>query len=282
MRSKLFVPGGRPELFAKALAGGADALSLDLEDSVLDTMKAQARAHVAAFVASDDARAAAKLIIVRVNAPDGEYFADDLRAVVRDGLGLLNLPKIETVAALRQAVQAIETAEQENGVAQPIRLLVNIETPTALAHAAAIAAADPRVAGLQLGLGDLFEPHGIDRGDQANVHAAMFAVRMAAAGAGIFAVDGAFADIDDTEGFMAEAGMARRLGFIGKSCIHPRQVALAHAAFAPSPEELAMARRVVAAAREASETGRGAFTVDGRMIDLPFLKRAQAIVATAR
>jgi len=282
MRSKLFVPGGRPELFAKALAGAADALSLDLEDSVLDTMKAQARAHVAAFVASDDARAAAKLIIVRVNAPDGEYFEDDIRAVARDGLGLLNLPKIETAAALRKAVQAIEAAERENGVATPIRLLVNIETPRALAHAAAIASADPRVAGLQLGLGDLFEPHGIDRADRANVHAAMFAVRMAAAEAGIFAVDGAFADIDDTEGFMAEAGMARRLGFIGKSCIHPRQVALAHAAFTPSSEELAMARRVVAAAREASETGRGAFTVDGRMIDLPFLKRAQAIVATTR
>lgn len=282
MRSKLFVPGGRPELFAKALAGAADALSLDLEDSVLDTMKDQARAHVGAFVASDDARAAAKLIIVRVNAPDGEYFEDDIGAVARDGLGLLNLPKIETAAALRRAVQAIEAAERENGVATPIRLLVNIETPRALAHAAAIASADPRVAGLQLGLGDLFEPHGIDRADRANVHAAMFAVRMAAAEAGIFAVDGAFADIDDTEGFMAEAGMARRLGFIGKSCIHPRQVALAHAAFTPSPEELAMARRVVAAAREASETGRGAFTVDGRMIDLPFLKRAQAIVATTR
>jgi citrate lyase subunit beta/citryl-CoA lyase len=282
MRSKLFVPGGRPELFAKALAGAADALSLDLEDSVLETMKAQARAHVGAFVTSTDARAAAKLIIVRVNAPDGEYFEDDIRAVARDGLGLLNLPKIETAAALRQAVQAIEAAERENGVATPIRLLVNIETPRALAHAAAIASADPRVAGLQLGLGDLFEPHGIDRADRANVHAAMFAVRMAAAEAGIFAVDGAFADIDDTEGFMVEAGMARRLGFIGKSCIHPRQIALAHAAFAPSPEELAMARRVVAAAREASETGRGAFTVDGRMIDLPFLKRAQAIVATAR
>ena len=282
MRSKLFVPGGRPELFAKALAGLADALSLDLEDSVLDAMKAQARAHVAAFVSSADARAAAKLIIVRVNALDGEYFADDIRAVVRDGLGLLNLPKIETVAALRQAVQMIEAAERENGLATPIRLLVNIETPRALAHAAAIAVADPRVAGLQLGLGDLFEPNGIDRTDLANVHAAMFAVRMAAAQAGIFAVDGAFADIDDTEGFMAEAGMARRMGFIGKSCIHPRQIALAHAAFAPSPEELAMARRVVAAAREASETGRGAFTVDGRMIDLPFLKRAQAIVATAR
>jgi citrate lyase subunit beta/citryl-CoA lyase len=282
MRSKLFVPGGRPELFAKALAGGADALSLDLEDSVLDTMKAQARAHVGAFVTSADARAAAKLIIVRVNAPDGEYFADDIRAVVHDGLGLLNLPKIETAAALRQAVQAIEAAERENGVATPIRLLVNIETPRALAHAAAIAIADPRVAGLQLGLGDLFEPIGIDRADLANVHAAMFNVRMAAAEAGIFAVDGAFADIDDMEGFMAEAGMARRMGFIGKSCIHPRQIAMAHAAFAPSPEELAMARRVVAAAREASEAGRGAFTVDGRMIDLPFLKRAQAIVATAR
>jgi citrate lyase subunit beta / citryl-CoA lyase len=282
MRSKLFVPGGRPELFAKALASAADALSLDLEDSVVDAMKAQARAHVSAFVTSDEALASAKLVIVRVNSADSEYFADDIRAVVRDGLGMLNLPKIETAAELRQVVRAIEAAERDNAVTTPMRLLVNIETPRALAHAAAIATADPRVAGLQVGLGDLFEPHGIDRADTANVHAALFAVRMAAAGAGIFAVDGAFADIDDMEGFMAEAGMARRAGFIGKSCVHPRQVAWANAAFAPSPGELAFARRVVAAARDAGEKGRGAFTVDGRMIDLPFLKRAQAIVASAR
>lgn len=282
MRSKLFVPGVRPELFAKALAGEADALSLDLEDSVADERKAEARAAVAGFIRSDAARDAAKLIIVRVNGPGSGHFEEDVRAVAHDGVALLNIPKIESAAGLHATVEILQRAETANAVSQPIRLLVNIETPKAMANAADIAVASPRVAGLQLGLGDLFEPHGVDRHDIANVHATMFAVRMAAAQAGVFAVDGAFADLEDAAGFSAEAKMARRLGFVGKSCIHPRQVALANAAFAVSEEELASARRIVDAARMAVEQGRGVFVVDGKMIDLPFLKRAQAIVAAAR
>ena len=281
MRSKLFVPGGRPDLFAKAAASRADALSLDLEDSVPAEDKAQARASVAEFIAADSTRALAKAMIVRVNAPGTPWFEDDLHAVARDGVALLNLPKIGSADDLLAAIRAIERADAANAVTTPLKLLVNIETPRGLANAAAIAAAHPRVAGLQLGLGDLFEPLGIDRNDAANVHAVMFAVRMAAAAAGdgVFVLDGAFPDIADEAGFSAEAQRARRLGLLGKSCIHPRQVALANAAFSPSETELERARRIVEAAREAQRQGRGAFVVDGRMVDLPFLKRAQALLA---
>jgi len=276
------VPGARPELFAKAMAGEADALSLDLEDSVPTTGKAAARAAVAEFVASEATRALAKVVIVRVNAPETPWFEEDLRAVARPGVALINLPKLETPSAVRAAVRALEHAEAGNDVTTPIRLLLNIETPIALANATALAAAHPRVAGLQLGLGDLFEPLGIDRRDPANVHAVLFPVRMAAAQAGVFALDGAWPDIADTEGFSAEAQRAKRLGYLGKSCIHPRQVALANAAFAPDEAELEAARRIVAAADEAALQGRGAFVVDGRMVDLPFLKRAQALLAGTR
>lgn len=281
MRSKLFVPGGRPELFAKAAASRADALSLDLEDSVPAEGKAPARAAVAEFIAADSTRALAKVMIVRVNAPGTPWFEDDLRAVARDGVALLNLPKIESADDLHAAVRAIERAEAANAATTPLQLLVNIETPKGLANAAAIAAAHPRVAGLQLGLGDLFEPLGIDRSDAANVHAVMFAVRMAAAAAGdnVFVLDGAWPDIADEAGFTNEAQRARRLGLLGKSCIHPRQVALANAAFSPDEAGLERARRIVEAAREAQRQGRGAFVVDGRMVDLPFLKRAQALLA---
>ena len=282
MRSKLFVPGSRPELFAKALAGDADALSFDLEDAVAEERKGEARSAVADFVASAAVANAAKLIIVRTNAPESPHFVADLAAIVRPGVTLINLPKIESPQALLAAVAAIERAERANAVVQPVSLLVNIETPRALAQAALIAAAHPRVAGLQLGLGDLFEPHGIDRADPRNVHAAMFALRMAAAQTGVFAMDGAFAAIDDDAGYREEALMARRLGFVGKSCVHPRQVPLANAAFAPSLAELASARRIVAAAQAASAQSRAAFVVDGRMIDPPFLKRAQALLAADR
>jgi len=281
MRSKLFVPGVRPELFAKALAGDADALSFDLEDSVPEARKGEARESVSALLQSAPLLATAKIVVVRVNALDTPHLAADLAAVARMGVDLINLPKVESAQDVLAVVALLERAEAANGVARPIGLLANIETPRGLRLAAEIASAHPRVAGLQLGLADLFQPLGIDRRDPANVHATLYAMRMAAAEAGVFAWDAAFADIGDADGFRAEAGMARRLGYVGKSCIHPSQVALANQAFQPDAEEIAAARRIVAAAREAGAAGRGAFLVDGRMVDLPFLKRAEAILASA-
>ncbi len=281
MRSKLFVPGVRSELFAKALAGDADALSFDLEDSVPEARKGEARETVSALLQSAPLLATAKIVVVRVNAVGTPYLAADLAAVARTGVDLLNLPKVESAQDVLAAVALLEKSEAANGAARPIGLLANIETPRGLRLAAEIASAHPRVAGLQLGLADLFQPLGIDRRDPVNVHATLYAMRMAAAEAGVFAWDAAFADIGDADGFRAEAGMARRLGYVGKSCIHPSQVALANQAFQPDAEEIAAARRIVAAAREAGAAGRGAFLVDGRMVDLPFLKRAEAILASA-
>lgn len=278
MRSKLFVPGSRPDLFAKALAGDADALSFDLEDSVPAGGKDEARRLVADCVRGDAARASGKVLIVRTNAPEAAQFDADLEALSGSGIDLVNVPKLESA----DAVRAVAARLAQTGAGQaPPRLLVNIETPRALRDAAALACADPCVAGLQLGLADLFEPAGIDRDDVANVHAAMFAVRMAAAEAGVFALDGAFAAIDAPERYEAEARMARGLGFAGKSCIHPRQVALANRVFAPTAAELAWARRVVDAASDAEAAGQGAFALDGRMVDAPFVTRARRLLQAA-
>lgn len=290
MRSKLFVPGVRPELFGKALAGAADAISIDLEDAVPESRKDEARETVRAFLASDAARRTDKLLIVRVNPLGSPHFEADLRAVLQPGVAMVNLPKAESAADVLAAVAAMERVERmetRQDLTPPAppssaRLLINIETPQALRRAAEIGAVHPRVAGLQLGLGDLFEPYGIARGEPANVHAVLFALGLAAAEAGVFACDGAFADIRDAEGFSAEARMARGLGFIGKSCIHPSQVALANAVFQPDDEEVARARRVLDGARDAAERGLGAFVLDGRMVDAPFLRRAEAVLAAAR
>jgi citrate lyase subunit beta/citryl-CoA lyase len=276
MRSKLFVPGNRPALFAKALASAADMLSLDLEDAVAGGDKGEARAQVAAFLRGAPHRTTDKQVVVRVNAWHTSGWEDDLRAVLPLDIDLLNLPKIESVEQLRQAIGELEAVELQMGVRRAVGLLVNIETPRALRHAAQIARAHPRVRGLQLGLGDLFEPHGIRRSDLRNVHAAQYALRMAAAEAGVFAYDAAFPGLHDEAGFMAEADSARALGFAGKSCVHPRQVAWANAAFSPSAEEIEAARRIVGAAAADGS----AFAVDGRMVDAPFLARARAILAT--
>ena len=281
MRSKLFVPGARPELFTKALAGDADALSFDLEDSVPEAGKAAARDNLAQFLRSEAATATAKLLIVRTNGTDSPHFAADLAAMALPAVALLNIPKIESATQLQQVAEALDRAEAANGVTHPIGLLVNIETPRGLRRAAELAAAHPRVAGLQLGLGDLFAPNGIAR-TPANVHAVLFALKMAAAEAGVFACDGAWPDVADAEGFLTEARMAQQLGFIGKSCIHPKQVALANDTFSVPAERIAEARRIVAAAEAAAAQGHGAFLFEGRMIDLPFLRQAQALLATAR
>ncbi len=280
MRSKLFVPGARPELFDKAMASQADALSFDLEDSVLEASKEAARAHVAAFLARPDVVGGAKLLIVRVNGTESRHFAADLKAVAVPGVWLLNVPKIESVAQVHEAVAALEKAESDNGVRQPIGLLLNIETPRGLRMAAEVARAHPRVAGLQLGLGDLFAPNGIAR-EAANVHGVLLAVKLAAAEAGVFACDGAWPDVADGEGFTREAELAKALGFIGKSCIHPRQVAAANAVFSVPKTRVEEAQRIVAAARQSGAQGRGAFLFEGRMVDLPYLRQAEAIVAGA-
>ncbi|WP_422085195.1 HpcH/HpaI aldolase/citrate lyase family protein [Variovorax sp.] len=282
MRSKLFVPGTRPELFAKALDSAADGICLDLEDAVSEARKDEARDCVRQLLAGVDAKAAGKTLIVRVNAMDTPHFERDIAAVAMPGVQLINLPKPDSPAHVQAAAEAIERAERTHGVTSPIGLLLNIETPSALRMASQLALAHPRVKGLQLGLGDLFEPLGIARRAPEAVQQAMFAVRIAAGEAGVYAYDSAFADIRDAEGFRAEAKLARNLGFLGKTCIHPSQVAIANEVFRPTDDEIAHACKVVEAAREADAKGIGAYVVDGKMIDIPFVLRARAIVESAR
>ena len=205
-----------------------------------------------------------------------------MRAVVRPALALLNLPKVEATEDVLAAAEALEAAECANGVSEPVGLLLNIESARGLRLAYTLASAHPRVAGLQLGLGDLFEPLQIARHEPAALHTVMLQLRLAAGEAGVFAYDAAYARFQDVDGFRAEAGLARRLGYLGKSCIHPSQVVHANEVFRPTDEEIAQARRVVAAADEADARGVGAYTVDGQMVDAPFVLSARAVRATAR
>jgi citrate lyase subunit beta/citryl-CoA lyase len=282
MRSKLFVPASRPELFAKALAGDADAISFDLEDAVQESRKAEARRVLQAFLRQSSPRPAGKIVIVRVNGLTTPHFEADLAAVAGPVVDMINLPKPESADDVRTAAAALAGCERANDAERPIGILANIESPRGLRRAAEIAGAHPRVVGLQLGLGDLFEPFGIDRADAQAVHAMQLAVRLAAADAGLWACDTVYGAVSDPDGYTREATAARRLGYLGKSCIHPSQVPLANAVFRPTDAEIAAARRVIEAARGAEVSGVGAFLVDGRMIDIPFIKRAEAILGAAR
>lgn len=282
MRSKLFVPAWRPELYPKAVASQTDAICFDLEDAIAPERKGEARATLSGWLGASAPGSTGKVLMVRVNGLDTPHFADDLAAIVGPALDVVNLPKVEVPAAVSELAAALAQLEAGRGVARPIGILVNIESPRGLRRAAEIAAADPRVVGLQLGLADLFEPLGIDRRDTAAVHHVQVALRLAAGEAGVGAYDAAFADVRDPDGYTREAEAARRLGYHGKSCIHPSQIALANGVFRPSDAEIARARRVVTAWQVAVADGVGAVLVDGEMIDAPFARRAEAVVAAAR
>jgi citrate lyase subunit beta / citryl-CoA lyase len=281
MRSKQFVPGSRPELFGKAMAGEADAISIDLEDAVDESRKAEARAAVREFLRSLPADKS-KTIIVRVNGIATRHFEADVEAIAGPALDLINVPMTETGDDVRKASAVIGHVEKTRGIARPIGILANVETAKAFRLAAEIASADKRVAGLQLGFGDLLEPLGIDRYNPAVILQFQLAVRLAAGEAGVFAYDSAFADVKNADALKREAETARKLGYLGKSAIHPSQVPIINEAFRPSDEEIAHSLRVVEAAREAGAKGVGAYMVDGKMVDPPFVVRAEAVLALAR
>jgi citrate lyase subunit beta / citryl-CoA lyase len=280
MRSKLFVPGSRPELFPKAADSAADAISFDLEDAVAPDRKESARASVAYFLRLRN-RNLGKIVIVRVNGIQTPWFASDIEAMAGAGVDAINLPKVESAGDIHAAVGAIARAEEAYGHRDKIRVLANIETPKGLRLAAGIAAADPRVLGLQLGFADLFLPLGIDRQDVAARQFVRVAVRLAAGEAGIPAYDAAFPGIQSPELCREEAEAARSLGFAGKSCIHPSQITIANEVFGPNAGEIEHALKVLEAARDAAQRGIQAFVVDGRLIDAPMIEHARAIAAAA-
>lgn len=282
IRSKLFVPGVRPELFSKALISEADAVSIDLEDAVVENRKAEAREAMKQFLSSDSFSSEDKVIIARVNGLKTPHFEADVAACAWPALDVLNLPKTESAEDVQAAASILTLYEAERGIRQPIGILANIESPRGLRCAAEIAASHPRIVGLQLGFGDLLEPLGIDRRNAFAIQQIQLTLRFAAGEAGIPVFDSAFADVKDPDCYKMEAEAAFRLGYEGKTCIHPNQVALANEIFRPHDEEIARSLRVIDAWREAHEKGVGALMVDGRMIDMPFVKRAEAIVALAR
>ena len=275
MRSKLFVPASRPELFDKALNSAADALSFDLEDAVAQSQKAQARALLASFLR--DKPATNKAIVVRVNAFGTAEFNADIEALTGTTVDIINLPMAEEPDAVIQAIAKIDTLQ----TTRQVGVLLNVETPKGLRKAADLATSHPRVMGLQIGYADLLEPCGIARSDRDALAHIRLAVRFAAAEAGIAAYDGAFAAVKDADGYRAECLMAKAHGFAGKSCIHPSQIAIVNETFMPDAAEIAWARKVVSAAADADARGIGAYLVEGHMIDKPFVERARAVVALA-
>jgi citrate lyase subunit beta/citryl-CoA lyase len=272
-RSFLFVPGNRPERFAKALASAADAVIIDLEDAVGPADKAAARDHLAqafaAFTAPDKAR-----LVVRMNADATPWRDDDLlllKALVNQGLGAVMCPKAESPDALAQAAQTLGPAA---------RLLPLIESLAGLDAVDALARS-PQVLRLAFGNIDFQADMGLAcPPDEPELVPVRLALVAASRRAGLAApVDGVTLNTHDAAQLQADVARSRRGGFGAKLCIHPTQAAGVNDAFTPTAAELGSAQRVLAAFEAA---GGGVFSLDGRMVDMPVVRLAQRVLSHAR
>jgi citrate lyase subunit beta/citryl-CoA lyase len=282
----LYVPGSEPGRVAKALALDVDAAILDLEDAVAPAAKDRAR-QVCADVLSAPEPGPERW--VRINDLGTPLWPDDLRAVTRAGLHGLVVPKVESPDQLATLDGALTILERERGLAPGgVGLLATIETPEGLAQARPIAAAGGRLRGLGFGAGDFSRIAGLDYPATDGGAAAMLSwarceLVMASSLAGLDKPhDSVYGNYRDLDGLRREASFARQLGFGGKHCIHPTQVAPLSACFGPTEAELDQAKRMVAAYAEALAEGRGAVGVDGILVDEPIARRARQTLGRVR
>jgi citrate lyase subunit beta/citryl-CoA lyase len=277
-RSLLYVPAHVEKFVASAHMRGADAIILDLEDSVPPAEKARARDALPAAVAAVGRDGAD--VLVRINAtPD--LAGIDIVAAVRAGAGGLSIPKAESAAQIRSFDEATAAAEALAGVEiGHTRFVLIIETAAGFLDMLAVARASPRTVAILLGAEDFALDLGMEPTDETlRVPRQQVVIVAAAAGVMPLGLIGGATRFDDPEGYRAAAIRSRRFGFVGSTCIHPDQAPILNEAFAASAEELAHARRVLSGAAEATGAGRGAFSLDGKMIDAPVVRRAEQVLA---
>jgi citrate lyase subunit beta / citryl-CoA lyase len=280
LRSLLFVPGDRPERFVKAAASGADAIILDLEDSVSPANKEAARAAIADYLAGTRE----VVTLVRVNPLDGHMTAADVAAVIGARPDAIMLPKAEGAPSIQQ-LDTILRSEAADDASLPAILPIATETPAAIFTLGSYREVKERLLGLTWGAEDLPAAIGAttsreeDGGYTEPYRVARALTLFAAHAAGSAAIDTVFPAIKDEAGLAAYAARARRDGFTGMMAIHPSQVEPINAAFTPSAEEAARAQAIVDAF--AANPGAGVLQVDGKMVDAPHLKQARHILSLA-
>jgi citrate lyase subunit beta / citryl-CoA lyase len=275
-RSVLFVPGSNQRALDKARELPADGLIFDLEDAVAPAAKAEARTHVAQVL--QQGGYGRRELILRVNALETPWGAADLGAAAQLPLDAVLLPKVERADQVHRAQALLDHA----GAPAGLPLWCMIETPRGVLAAAAIATASPRVAALVAGTSDLSgDLHALAAPDRAPLSTSLGLIVLAARAYGLAAVDGVHLDLADDDGFAFACHQGRAMGFDGKTLIHPRQLAPANAAFAPSAAEIAWARRVVTAHREAQGRGDGVVLLDGRLVENLHAADARRVLAIA-
>jgi citrate lyase subunit beta/citryl-CoA lyase len=277
MRSWMFVPGNVAKMIDKALACDADAIMLDLEDGVVPEMKASARLMVAASLAKPQA-SRSPTRFVRVNGSQTSDLPLDLRAAVVPGLQGLTVPKVETVEEVTYVSAALDELERERGLQHgSVRLMLAIETAKGLFASPTLASASQRVIGLMFGAEDFSTDVGLPTVRAGIAREFLFARSMivyAAASAGVIAVDAVWPELRDLDGLKRDAEMARALGFLGKSMVHPGHIDVVNTVFTPSESEISFSRGLIIEFEKAVADGKGSISFAGKLVDRPIYARA--------
>ena len=281
LRSLLFVPGNRPNMLEKALGFRPDAYVPDMEDSVTESEKANARLTTRSFL--QRLHESGALVIPRVNALDTGLMEDDLAAVVGPHIHGISIGKVQNANDIRAISELLRKLEKRAGLGdRTVRLLPWIETAPAIVQSAQICMASTRIVAVAFGAEDFTNDMGIERlEDESQLAYARSAVCVGARAAGILALDTPYFTLRDDAGLDANLRAAKGYGFKGKFAIHPAQVDPINRAFTPSDAEVEYSRRIVAAFEEAERNGRGSTSLDGKVIDVPVVKRARAVLEIA-
>ena len=305
-RCQLFGPGSRPAIFEKMAASAADVINLDLEDSVAPADKPEARKNI--IEAVNDIDWGAKTLSVRINGLDTEFWHHDVVDLIEkcgDRLDLIMIPKVGNAMDIYAVDAVVTAAEMAVRKTKKIGFEVIIETAAGAQNVDEIAAASPRMNSMSFGVADYAASMGmavtgiggtqdeyymLANGEPGSDRATSMVdpwhypiTRMVAACRqhGLLPVDGPFGDFSDDDGYLAQAKRSATLGCVGKWAIHPKQVTLANEVFTPPAAKVEQARRILAAMKEAEDSGQGAAVLDGKLIDLASSRQAQVIVKQA-
>lgn len=282
MRSLLFVPGNKDSMLRRSLSCRPDVLVPDMEDSVPEGEKRNARLRIQAFL--PELAAAAALVFPRVNALETEWAAKDIAAVVGPHVDGISIGKIRNADDIAAVSKLLKRYEDEAGIeVGSLKLIPWIETCEAVVGCHAICAASRRIAAVAFGAEDYTHDLGVERDDDpVQLLYARSAVCTAARAASVLALETPWFRFRDLDGLRADSLAAKRLGFKGRFAIHPDQIDTINACFSPSAEEIAHAERVIAAYEEAEKRGRGSTSLDGLVVDRPVVRRARATLELVR
>lgn len=281
-RTMLYLPGNNPNMLVRGHLFGSDGIVMDMEDAVALSEKDAARIMISKFLRRGDFGSVE--VTVRINGADTEFWKKDLEAVVPcKRLDGVRLPKADSPQVIRDVDEELSRLEDKYGIAQGhIKLFCILETAYGIWHAYDVATASRRVTAILPGGEDLVADLKTSRTPEGTeLEWSRRMIVIAARAAGVDAIDLMFPRVTDGEGLRRDAQFSKDLGFDGKSVIHPNQIPVIHEIFTPSEKEIEKAQRIIAAAEDARARGLGTVSVDGRMVDIPVVKRARYILVKA-